>query len=222
MPSVTLTIANVGAGKSTWARAQAKEKFDTVIINKDAIREMLFGEYGFKNEIEPLVNSIAITAAINALRLNLNVIFDETNLTKEKRIRIIKVIRNELPGTRIIYACFPMGREGLERRKKDPRTFTSDHWERVWNNLQSIYEEPSFNEGVDEIIHCTGGLKEEKYFFTVYDRQKSLCISKNFPFVLPEGCTCPSCRRDFSSAIEHIAGTIYVSSCPYCSRSFLD
>lgn len=222
MPSVTLTIANVGAGKSTWARAQAKEKFDTVIVNEDKIRDTLYGEYGFKEAIEPVVKRIALTSIIIALQSNLNVIYDETNVTRKKRVEIINSIKETLPNTRIIYACFPMGREGLERRKKDPRTFTSDHWERVWNNLQSIYEEPSFNEGVDEIIQCSGGLEEEKYFFTVYDRQKSLCISKGFPFVLPENCTCPSCRREFSSVIEHIAGSIYVSSCPYCCRSFLD
>lgn len=70
------------SGKSTWAKEKAKEEPNTVIVNRDKIREMLKGEYKnfpFGTSMEDLVTEIEHFTFQEALSKGYNVIMDATN-----------------------------------------------------------------------------------------------------------------------------------------------
>ncbi|MEX0596032.1 MAG: AAA family ATPase [Candidatus Paceibacterota bacterium] len=75
------------SGKSTWAKEKAKEEPNTVIVNRDKIREMLKGEYHlfpFGSSMEKLVTDIEKSAIHNALVRGYNVIIDSTGFRLSK------------------------------------------------------------------------------------------------------------------------------------------
>lgn len=220
MPICYLTIGNVGEGKTTWAREKVFKEFSTVIVSRDSLREMVFGQYGYKNEIEPTIRDMAHCNAAIALRNDLNVILDETHLSRKKRMGTIDEIKKLLKENnydkpvRFVYVYFGSTQEGLARRQTEPRNVPVDRWEKVWNDLDAAHESPSLEEGVDEIDD-----KRPKH--TMLDKMKAYCAAKKLPFVMPETFVCPSCRQSF----RHLVGrdeTIYITSCPICKRSFLD
>jgi len=70
------------SGKSTWAKNKAAEEPNTIIVNRDKIREMLKGEYKlfpFGSKLEVLVTEIENKATKNGLHRGYNVIVDATN-----------------------------------------------------------------------------------------------------------------------------------------------
>lgn len=77
------------SGKSTWAKEKAKENKNTIIVNRDKIREMLKGvysEFPFGSAMEELVTDIEEETIRRGLFHGYNVISDNTNfrLTKPK------------------------------------------------------------------------------------------------------------------------------------------
>lgn len=70
------------SGKSTWAKNKAKKEFNTVIINRDKIREMLKGEYKlfpFGSKMEQVVTHIEEISIHAAMGHRYNIIIDATN-----------------------------------------------------------------------------------------------------------------------------------------------
>lgn len=69
------------SGKSTWARIQAVEDKNTIIVNRDKIREMLKGDYKlfpFGSKLEELVTVIETKSIKEGLLRYHNVIIDST------------------------------------------------------------------------------------------------------------------------------------------------
>ena len=82
MKKLYVTRGLPASGKSTWALNQAEVFKDTVIINRDKIRDMLKGSYKFfpfGSRMEELVTEIEDRAIDKALMMNYNVIVDATN-----------------------------------------------------------------------------------------------------------------------------------------------
>jgi len=70
------------SGKSTWSKKKVLEEPDTVIVNRDKIREMLKGEYKnfpFGSRMENIVTEIERFSIEAALADNYSVIVDATN-----------------------------------------------------------------------------------------------------------------------------------------------
>jgi hydrogenase maturation factor len=213
-----ITIGNIGELKSTWARERAYREFDTLIVSRDAIREMVFGQYGYKNAIEPIIKEMALTSAVVALKHENNVIIDETNVTRRKRIELINDINillteNDCPKARFVYVHFGSSLDGLAKRQADPRNMTADKWAEVWKDLNSIYELPSYDEGVDEIVD----MRPKK---TLVDVMRKYAVENNLPFVMPDTFMCPSCRQSFHHLVD-MKNPKHITSCPICNYSFL-
>ncbi len=85
------------SGKSTFAKQKAKEEKNTIIINRDKIREMLKGvysEFPFGSNMENLVTKIEDHALQSALLQGYNVISDNTNFrfNKGKASHIVRTL----------------------------------------------------------------------------------------------------------------------------------
>lgn len=83
-PTLTITVGLPGSGKTTHARkvVAADTTHQTVRINRDDLRKMVFDEFWFEDAKiqEPIISKLQNAAVSAALRNGLNVIVDDTNL----------------------------------------------------------------------------------------------------------------------------------------------
>jgi predicted kinase len=160
MQKVYVPIGIIGSGKSTWARTKvqelAAEGIDAVIVSKDPIRTMLRGEYAYDPQLESMVKRITVAAIDLALENGVDVIVDETHLTKAKREDLVTHIRNQYDGSRvrIVFVEFDSNIACIERRvQSDPRGISPEHWRRVGLDMLASLEPVAGNEPYNELIH---------------------------------------------------------------------
>ena len=150
---VSITCGLIGSGKSTWAnkmtKEDASEKKKVVIINRDALRTMLRGEYVYDKDMEKLVRDIAEKSVESALANGFDVIIDETNLTREKRRYWFGVV-GEYPDTKIRITYFPENKNNLKNRMNDPKGLSEETWADVLDSMKKAFEEPSVDELPDK------------------------------------------------------------------------
>lgn len=140
-----LMVGNIGTGKTTTAKSLLDN--NTLIVSDDNIAMMLgenYPEMWTEKHIN-LYSKIKLMCARYALEAGFNVIVDGTHMSRKSREKFIK-----LPAKVIVYTH--TNKDGLYRRLKDPRGCTKERWTEIWNLFESQYEEPSFEEGMDEII----------------------------------------------------------------------
>jgi predicted kinase len=236
MLTVDVYVGLPGCGKSTHARKQAEKDPGILIVNKDCIRNMLFGGvYAFKNSVEPVVQYIAKQSMAGALLNNYSVVVDETNITKAKRTVItnyLSIFQDEGDANSIIIRCveFEEGPWCLERRLKDLRGLEREQWIKVYSDMKSAFEpvdwkEEGFNE-YQKISTAPVGIdthpSDTSFLFRFYNRQVQYCQSKNLPVLLIGYGWCPKCQKnvfDFAS-IRETADKEYITGCPHCHFSF--
>jgi predicted kinase len=131
-----------GSGKSTWAKKKAKET-EALIINKDQIRTMLFGEYGYRPEVEDIVRKITHGSILAVKSSKRDVIIDECNITKEKRSEVM--MYTETTPTVCVY--FTEKENNLKNRMHDRRGIPMEQWESIIMNMSESFEEPTIDEG---------------------------------------------------------------------------
>lgn len=101
MVSIDILVGVPGSGKSTWAKQRGK-----LILNKDSIRSMFYGKYDFINADEKIINSILYHIVKELLRNKRDFIIDECNISKERRVELIRFIKNNAVGECQINAIF--------------------------------------------------------------------------------------------------------------------
>jgi predicted kinase len=84
-----------------------------------------------------------------ALMLGFNVILDGTNMSAQKRKNIFGFAG--LYEAEVVGYLHSNHKEGLKRRKIDNRDQPDEMWEKVYENFQSQYDEPTLDEGFTEI-----------------------------------------------------------------------
>lgn len=150
---VYLMCGVVGSGKTTRAK-QLSEETGGVIINRDNIRTMLFGEYGYNPEREDLVKDIAYSCMGRILDHDLDVIIDETNITEGKRGKWTSLLtatsRWFLVENMICVYCSSQ-KGNLERRMRESRGYTEEKWRDVIERMKRDFEPPRLEEGFDRI-----------------------------------------------------------------------
>jgi predicted kinase len=135
----------VGSGKSTWANAQAKNSSNLFVINKDALRQMLYGEYAYRPESESVIRVTAENIFRLCLGRETSVIIDETNLTRKKRDEYLKIARVYRAETTLV--VFPEKEWNLlNRMDSDPRGITMDKWSQVIEGMRRSWEDPTVEE----------------------------------------------------------------------------
>ncbi|MDO8640874.1 MAG: AAA family ATPase [Nitrosarchaeum sp.] len=153
MNKIFFLIGLPGSGKSHWSIKQVKQHKDTVIVCRDSIRLMLraqYANYDFNDlNMEPLTLKIAQDALRQAIKSDLNVILDETNLTRKIRSRWIQKIREickyyKKPFS-IIFVCFD-SKHHLKYRMKASRGLSKRYWSRIITNMSVAFEPASQKE----------------------------------------------------------------------------
>ncbi len=113
---VILTIGTSGSGKSTWIKSVNKNN-QFVVISPDEMRVEFTGDINDKSKDKEIYKEAA-KRATQSIKNGKPVIFDTTNLTKEKRRPFIEAIRKELPNANIQYKLMPLDAELAKQRIK--------------------------------------------------------------------------------------------------------
>lgn len=137
MVNVYITVGLVGSGKSTYCTNKIKHDSNIRIVNKDSIREMIYGKYDFNINDEPMIHSISVDMVNKLIENNYDVIIDETNITKKHRKEWITNIKYKV---NIVFVYFLEHENNLNWRMTNPRGFSRELWESVLNNMRSKFE----------------------------------------------------------------------------------
>lgn len=153
MKTVYLTIGVIGSGKSTWALQKVQETDQKIcIINKDLIREMIFGEYKYDPDKEDLVRKIAWASVQQAIEHGYDVIIDETNITRKKRHQWIDYLRLHFGNNiNIIFVLCSESKRNLEFRKNDLRGIAEGTWKNLIEFMIKDFQ-PVASEGQNSTI----------------------------------------------------------------------
>ena len=128
-----------GSGKSTYAKGYALSRKNTVIVSMDSIRKMLKGKYLFIASLEPVIQTISLEITNRLLEMGLNVMYDETNLTRYQRKKICGVAPNN---TDCVCLWFTEAIYNLEYRMRDPRGYDVEHWDKLIKQMKEVFEPP--------------------------------------------------------------------------------
>lgn len=83
-PKLLVTIGLPGSGKSTWAKKNQTD--NTIRVNKDSLRDMLFGSVvPWDYSLEKIVDDAEMAAVVTSLKKGRDVIVDATNLTEKRQ-----------------------------------------------------------------------------------------------------------------------------------------
>lgn len=147
---LVILVGNIGCGKSTKALELANNGY--CVINDDAVVTMIGGGkytlYDVKKK--PIYKNIEAVGAITSLNYGFNTVIDMPNMTKRKRKRYIDIGK----GYTCKIICYNWGpgiSNDLQRRLKDHRGYTK--WVEAFKRKHSEYEEPTLDEGFDELIN---------------------------------------------------------------------
>jgi len=113
--NVILPIGTSGSGKSTFIKSLPQENL--VIISPDDMRIEFTGDINDKSKDKEIYIEAA-KRAIEAVKNGKQVVFDTTNLTKEKRRPFIEAIKKAIPGANIQYKLMPLNVELAKQRIK--------------------------------------------------------------------------------------------------------
>lgn len=150
---ITLMCGLPGSGKSTIAREFAIKEENTFIVNGDQIREMLYGNYNYKEEDEGVIENIINSSIRIVMCEGKNIIIDEckNTLTSKHRKKLIEDLKNMIDDVaycvglhldvdyRIIYCS---NDNSLENRLKDNRGLSQSIWIKVFSDMKEIIEIP--------------------------------------------------------------------------------
>jgi predicted kinase len=114
-PDVILPIGTSGSGKSTFVKSLPQENL--VVIEPDAMRVEFTGNMNDKSKDKEIYEEAA-KRAIAAIKQGKQVVFDTTNLTKDKRLPFIEAIKKAIPTANIQYKLMELNPELAKQRIK--------------------------------------------------------------------------------------------------------
>ena len=113
--NVIIPIGTSGSGKSTFIKSLPQENL--VVIEPDAMRVEFTGDMNNKSKDKEIYEEAA-KRAVQAIKQGKQVVFDTTNLTKDKRLSFIEAIKKEIPNANIQYKLMELNPELAKQRIK--------------------------------------------------------------------------------------------------------
>ena len=118
--SFVMLIGPAGSGKSTVAsyakRAFGNSKGEALVLSSDTIREEVYGDANDQRN-PGCIFGILNQRTYDAIATGRSVIYDATNLVRERRIEMINKIRSIKPNCACIAVCFNTSVEECIRRQ---------------------------------------------------------------------------------------------------------
>jgi len=153
MKELIILIGNIGSGKSTTVKELVKNGY--IAISRDSFRYMIGGgKYLFNPKFESLIYSMNLYSIRKCLQAGLDVIVDETNVSKDMRKRYIELGKEyDYDVTALVMPRLTM-KEAVDRRMNEPHGQPDRKtWEGIWKGFEDKYCAPTIEEGFHDIIN---------------------------------------------------------------------
>jgi len=152
MKELVLLVANIGEGKSTLAKQYQEKGY--IVIGKDSLRYVIgAGNYVYKQEYEPIIWEIEINMLDSFMNIGADIVIDSVCVSKSMRARYIHCAGMYDYNIKCHVLPQLTMKEAVDRRMQNPHGQRDrELWERAWIKFQAQYEEPTLDEGIDEII----------------------------------------------------------------------
>ena len=154
MSKIILLVGQIGSGKSTYIKENIKS--NTVIVNDDSIVASIHGGYNnlYDPKLKPLYKNIENEIIHFAKVLNLNVIIDRPNTTKNTRSRYISIARSlDMKIECVVFPLYDYKTHAERRFKSDSRDRSKEEWESIARTKQENYEKPHPIEQFNQITY---------------------------------------------------------------------
>lgn len=142
MTALHVCMGISGSGKSEYAKELAK-RYRAIVISSDAIRQELFGDAG-KQKRAALVFQTAYERIDQALAEGRHVVFDATNLDREKRVKMLKRYEREVKHGYLLDTPYSLCLSRNQERRRE----VSD---RILQKMMKNFQFPLLGEGWDEL-----------------------------------------------------------------------
>ena len=156
MSTITLLSGVPGSGKSYWAKNNKTP--NTIIVNRDAIREMIHGSYKVGDK-ESFITDMVYHTISHAIYKKFDVIVDETLVKRSGREKFIKDVKRNaenFTGEKINFRCVqfkPLSYNiMIDNRMLSPKGQSRRIWGSVILNMIEKFERAEISEGFDDII----------------------------------------------------------------------
>lgn len=153
-PKAYILVGVPGAGKTTWARNQNFDHTGTVFVSTDRYIETLarrsihpYGdvfEHAMPSALRQMINSLR-----RAVKLNKNIVWDQTSVTRESRHKKIRMIPPHYEKIAVVFGT-------PEREELNARLASRSEKiipEQVVDDMIMKFQEPVLEEGFDKIIN---------------------------------------------------------------------
>lgn len=227
---VNIPVGPSGCGKTSLAIEQIHLYPDMVIISKDKLREMFYGQYAYKHSYEEMVSEAASYLIMCALANGHSLFIDETNLTLSRREELLKEVgkfkKMSFRPVKIIGWYFKIGESFVDKliktRFKENKGVEASSWKKVIMDQVSLMTPPQREEGFD-VIHVIDRdkLTDQTFAQSCYLRQKEFALRMKTVVLAPESGVCPKCKESIWT-VENVARSYnsLVTGCPFCGYSF--
>ena len=135
-----------GSGKSTIAKRIKDNHENVVIVSKDAIREMLYGEYAYVKSDEVMIKHMVLQMYFQVIKFGRGLILDATHLTRKVRLEIIDELQAISSEEIVFEIVLCEHRDSLENRLKDARSLPKAVWKEVFESMEKSFEIPECDE----------------------------------------------------------------------------
>ena len=133
MSNVTLTVGIPASGKTTWARKEARERGNTVIVSRDDIRHAHGWRSGHSEDLVTRIHRAQIEAA---LLEGLDVIVADTNINRTFRNRLIKFCHEHGADVQIVRFEISLDEAVLRDSLRVEHKVGADVVHKFYNDLQ--------------------------------------------------------------------------------------
>lgn len=190
MADFYMLVGLMGSGKSTLAEKLFYEISESMIISSDETRKYLFGDVSFQGDNAKVFEEMKIQTE-KALKDGINVIYDATNLSRKKRMALIKNLK--FADKKIVFYVATSFKRCVENDLDRTRNVEYYVIARAYKQLQI----PIKSEGWDE-IHTIYNKKD----FELTDMRAEIHYNALMSIVNNKDVTCESFELELSSISE--------------------
>ena len=157
-PFVLVMVGLPGVGKSTWLKNNGKPDLSCMVVSSDYYIDQAAADLGktynevFERSVKK-AQKLADYDADEAMMNELNVFWDQTNLSIKKRKKILDMFPVEYHRY-AVYFCLPEYQEWMRRLNSRPGKTIPEH---ILMNMKKSMEVPSPSEGFDSVFIAIDG-----------------------------------------------------------------